>query len=136
MPILTTEERLGQRLAGRYRLDAVLGTGGMGVLYRGFDERQSASVAIKTLKPLDSAESDRVARFLRETRIAAMLRHPNVATMLDSGLDEAGNPFLVLELLEGRSLEQELAERKVLPFGEALELLLPVARALARAHEL
>lgn len=136
MPILTMEERLGGRLAERYRLDAVLGTGGMGVLFQGTDEVTGERVAVKMLKPTDSIDEDRIARFLRETRIAAMLDHPHVARVLDSGSDETGTPFLVMELLEGRSLEQELAERNVLGFPEALAVALPIARALAAAHAL
>jgi serine/threonine protein kinase len=88
------------------------------------------------LKPTDSIDEDRIARFLRETRIAAMLDHPHVARVLDSGSDETGTPFLVMELLEGRSLEQELTERNVLGFQEALSIALPIAGALAAAHAL
>jgi len=75
-----------------------------------------------------------VARFVRETRIATRVRHPNIAVVLDPGCDEGGIPFLVMELLEGRSLAQELEERRVLPIAEALSIALPVAAALAAAH--
>src|SRR5262245_8980505 len=134
MAIPTTEERLGSRLSDRYRLDSVLGSGGMGVLFRATDEATGESVAVKMLKPEESTEPDRVARFRRETRIAATLRHPNIAAFLDSGLEESGSLYLVMELLEGMSLEQLLAEKKVLAFGEALPIVVPIARALAAAH--
>lgn len=134
MPILTPDERIGTLLAGRYRLCAILGTGGMGVLFRAVDEVTKAPVAVKMLKPEHSMNPDRMARFLRETRITAALRHPNVAAVFDSGSDETGAPYLVMELLEGRSLEEELAARHSIPFDEALAIVLPIGEALSAAH--
>jgi serine/threonine-protein kinase len=134
MPILTSEERLGSRIAGRYRLEAILGSGGMGVLFRGIDEATERRVAVKMLKPAHATDTGRVARFLRESRIASTLVHPNIATVLDSGTDETGTLYLVMELLEGCSLEQELAQRGVIPFREAVAIVLPIARALSAAH--
>ncbi|HLK35381.1 MAG TPA: protein kinase [Polyangiaceae bacterium] len=134
MPILTPEEQLGLRVAGRYRLDAILSTGGMGVLFEARDEVTGERVAVKMLKPPYSLERGRVERFLRETRIASELRHPNVATVLDLGEDSASTPYLVMELLEGHSLAKELEARGTLPFAEAVAILLPIADALAAAH--
>src|SRR5689334_19796286 len=134
MPILTPEEWLGQSVASRYRLEAVLSTGGMGVLFEATDALTNASVAVKMLKPAYSLEKDRVARFLRETRIAGELKHPNIASVLEVWHDETGVPFLVMELLRGCSLEEELAARLKLPLGEAIAVALPVMRALAAAH--
>ena len=109
MPILTPEERLGQDVAGRYRLDAVLSTGGMGVLFEATDANTGSPVAVKMLKPAYSLEKDRVARFLRETKIASELRHPNIALVLDVWQDPTGVPFLVMERLRGCSLCHLLA---------------------------
>lgn len=134
MPILTPEERLGQWVAGRYRLDAVLSSGGMGVLFRGTDTATGEAVAAKMLKPAYSVEPDKVARFLRETRIASALRHPNIALVLEVWQDETGVPFLIMELLRGRSLAQELERRGTLPLEEALAIVLPVVKALGAAH--
>jgi serine/threonine protein kinase len=131
---MTPEERLGQRIADRYRLDAILSTGGMGILFEGLDETSDRRVAVKMLKPAYSFEPGWVARFLRETRIAFQLHHPNVATVLDVWADETGVPFLIMELLNGRSLAKELEARGTLPMGEALAIVLPVAHALAAAH--
>lgn len=134
MPILTAEERLGTNLVGRYRLDEVLGTGGMGILFLAVDASSNTRVAVKMLKPEHSANRDRVARFVRETRIAGTLQHPNIARVFDSGTDDTGAPYFVMELLNGRSFEDELAERGAIPYAEAVGILLPIARALAVAH--
>jgi serine/threonine protein kinase len=134
MPILTPEERLGSRIASRYRLDTMLSSGGMGVIFEALDGSTGQRVAIKMLKPAYALEPDRVARFLRETRIAAALRHPNIAAVLEVGEDDSAAPFLVMELLEGRSLSEELEERGVLSIAEALAIAIPVANALAAAH--
>jgi len=134
MAILLPEERLGQRVAGRYRLNAILSAGGMGVLFEGFDEAAGKCVAVKMLKPAYALEQGWVARFLRETRIAVRLRHPNIATVLDVWTDESGIPFLIMELLSGRSLAKELEARGILPVAEALAIAVPVAHALSAAH--
>jgi len=134
MPILTPEERFGQLVAARYRLQEVLSTGGMGVLFRAVDEQSGQHVAVKMLKPVYALEPDRVARFTRETRIAAELRHPNLVAVLDVWTDETGVPFLIMELLEGCSLAQELEVRGKLPFDEAVAIARPIIDALAAAH--
>jgi hypothetical protein len=134
MPILTPEERFGQRVAERYRLLEVLSTGGMGVVFRALDEASGEHVAVKMLKPVYALEPDRVARFMRETRIAAELRHPNLVPVREVGSDESGVPFLIMELLEGRSLAQELDARVTLAFDEALSIVVPIIDALAAAH--
>jgi serine/threonine protein kinase len=134
MPILTPEERLGQSVAGRYRLDTVLSTGGMGVLFEAIDVRTGVSVAVKMLKPAYTLEKDRVARFLRETRIAAELEHPNIASVLEVWQDETGVPFLIMELLRGCTLDEELDARGTLPLSEALDVVVPIARALSASH--
>lgn len=134
MPILTAEERIGQRVGDRYRLNGILSAGGMGVLFEGWDERDGCDVAIKMLKPDYLLEPERVLRFVRETKIAAGLRHPNVARVLDVVVDDVGVPFLVMELLRGHSLQQELEVRHVLPPDAALNIVLPIAEALANAH--
>lgn len=134
MPILTAEERLGTTLVGRYRLDTVLGTGGMGILFLAVDTSSGARVAVKMLRPEHAANRDRVARFVRETKIAGTLQHPNVAKVLDAGVEDTSAPYLVMELLNGRSFEDELTERGTIPYAEALGIVLPIARALSVAH--
>jgi serine/threonine-protein kinase len=136
MPILTPQERIGHVVGGRYRLDALLSTGGMGVLFRAFDCERAAPAAVKMLKPTYALEADRVARFVREAGIARQVTHPHIARTFDAFPDESGVPFFVMELLEGRTLAQELDERSVLPLEETLAIVLPIMRALEAAHAL
>lgn len=136
MPIPTPQERLGQLIDERYRLESLLSTGGMGVLFRGLDVTNGTPVAVKTLKPAFALEPERVARFLRETSIAERVRHPNVARMLGASSDDSGAPFLILELLEGHTLEHELERRGTLPLVDVIAIVLPIMCALEAAHGL
>ncbi|ACZ85416.1 serine/threonine-protein kinase PknD [Streptosporangium roseum] len=101
-------ERAQAVLAGRYRLDELIGRGGTGEVWRGHDLRPGWPVAVKILSPQVTDVSMR-ERFAREARTAARVVHPNVVTVFDVGEHE-GRPFLVMELLTGRDLATELAE--------------------------
>ncbi|MGW2199610.1 protein kinase domain-containing protein, partial [Streptosporangium sp. NPDC001682] len=94
-------------LAGRYRLDELIGRGGTGEVWRGYDLRPGWPVAVKILAP-QVADAAVRERFAREARTAARIVHPNVVTVLDMGEHE-GRPYLVMELLTGRDLAAELA---------------------------
>jgi serine/threonine-protein kinase len=135
MPIFTPLERLGTLLANRYRIDRILAVGGMGVVFAGRDLTMEMPVAVKVLKPHDTLEPARGGRFLQEAQLMVGLRHPHVVQILDFGQDECGAPYLVMELLEGESLESLLARRGTLSQEATLELLLPVLGALARVHD-
>jgi serine/threonine-protein kinase len=120
-------------LAGRYELLAVLGRGGMGVVYRAHDDVLGRVVAIKVL-PADRAEDPVfVARFEREARAAAALNHPNIVAVFDSGRDPETR-FIVMEYVPGASLAQLLRQRGRLPAGEAVEIAVQIASALSAAH--
>ena len=134
MPILTPEERIGQVLAGRYRLESVLGQGGMGFVMGGKHELTGRSVAVKLLLPSYGAEAEIIGRFFQEAKAAASLNHPNVVDVLDMQIDD-GEAFLVLELLDGQPLTDLLEERGKLPPEELFPILMPVMDALAAAHE-
>jgi hypothetical protein len=120
----------GRRL-GPYRLDALIGAGAMGQVYRGFDLRLRREVAVKVL-PADFAEPERVRRLEAEGRAAAAVAHPNVVTVYDAGT-EGGVPYVVSELIEGETL-RSLIDRGPIPRGTALSLGLQLARGLAAAH--
>jgi serine/threonine protein kinase len=123
----------GMLLARRYRLDRPIGTGGMGQVWAAHDTRLGRDVAIK-VQQFDPA-GDEVAfeRFQREAQSTAGLQHPNVVTIFDSGTD--GNmAFLVMELLQGPTLQAYVAERGPLPEREAVALAAAVASGLSAAH--
>src|SRR5687768_8286559 len=104
MPILTAEERVGSLLAGRYKLESILGSGGTSVVYRASHAWTGKSIALKLLKPEHARDRGLVMRFLREARSASTIMHPNVVAIHDMGTDPAGDVYLAMELLEGESL--------------------------------
>jgi serine/threonine-protein kinase len=127
--------RVGEVLGGKYRLDALLGAGGMGEIYRAVNTGLGRTVAIKVMLDEHADNADTVARFLREARAANIVRHPNVVDVLDIAQAEDGTPFIVQELLDGLDLSQYVQERGgKLPPRVAIELLLPVVDAIAFAH--
>ncbi len=120
------------RTIDRYRVIEQLGQGGMGVVYRARDTLLDRFVALKVLPPDRSDDPDRRRRFLQEAKAASALNHPGIVTVHDV-LSVDGQDVLVMELVEGETLESLLARRR-LPPGEALGLAAAVADALARAH--
>jgi len=135
MPILTEEERLGKLIAGRYRLESILGRGGTGVVFAGTHTWTGRRVAVKLLKPEYARDLGLVRRFLQEARTAAGIEHPNVVQVLDMGNEKDGTVYLVLELLVGRPLSRLFEEEPRLSPAEALSILVPIMDALVVAHE-
>ena len=118
---------------GDYEVKSLLGSGGMGEVYRARDSRLGRDVAIKVLPSLFSSDSGRLRRFEQEARAAAALNHPNILAVFQMGTYE-GAPYLVSELLEGETLREpirrgRLAVRKAIDYG------VQIARGLAAAHE-
>src|SRR5262249_4351604 len=126
--------REGELLAGKYRLEAQLGAGGMGEVYRARNELIGRPVAIKILRRVYAHDHGIVTRFLREARAANLVRHPHVVDVLDAGCAEDSAPFMVQELLEGEDLAQYLYHTGRCSVDKALEILLPVMNAVAAAH--
>ncbi len=120
----------GTRL-GRFRITRLIGKGGMGEVYAAVDEDLDREVAVKVLSSAVDIEPHR-RRFLREARLAARLNHPNIASIHEVG-DSDGRRYIVMELLEGKTLRVLLNERRM-GVEEALTIVRDVARALARAH--
>jgi len=126
---MSSEQR---RLAGRYVLEAPIGRGGMGEVWRGTDPVLGRQVAVKTIDLRSLPDESGAARFEREARATAGLSHPNVVTVHDSGV-EGDTAYIVMELLPGPSLADELASGP-LPVDEVVEVGRQVASALDAAH--
>jgi serine/threonine-protein kinase len=124
----------GVVLAGKYRIERVLGQGGMGVVAAAYHLHLEQRVALKLMLPHALASGESVTRFLREARAAARITSEHVARVFDVGTLETGAPYIAMEYLEGSDLSQLLASRGRLPVEEAIEYLLQACEALAEAH--
>ncbi|MEL7059455.1 MAG: serine/threonine-protein kinase [Acidobacteriota bacterium] len=131
------QEDLGQIFLGRYQVTGLVGSGAMGSVFRGWDEKLQRPVAIKTVH-LESAAIDReklVANLRSEASAAARLQQPHVVTIYD--IEEQGeSAFIAMELVEGINLQQYLAQRVRLPPAQVVPLVAALARGLASAHAL
>jgi serine/threonine protein kinase len=121
-------------IAGKYRLVRLIGDGGMGEVWVAQHLVLGVEVAVKLTRPALLGTAAR-ARLVHEARVLARLSHPSIVRVLDSGTSESGFPFMVMELLRGPSLRQTIAARGRLSPQAAARILLPVASALATAHE-
>jgi len=120
-------------LAGRYRIERVLGEGGMATVYLADDPKHDRKVAVKVMRP-ELAATLGADRFLREVQIAAKLNHPNILAMHDSGATD-GLLYYVMPYVEGESLKEKLERDGALAPDEALRLAREVVEALAYAHK-
>src|SRR6476659_3730227 len=105
---------------GRYHVLGLLGSGGMGEVYKAVDPVLDRPVAVKVLRPELSGDPERLSRFLHEARAASALNHPNILTIHEAG-DQDGSRFLVSELVDGESLRQRVA-RGPLTLREVLDI--------------
>ena len=122
---------IGHRIS-HYEVIEQLGRGGMGVVYRASDLKLGREVALKFLPDSFPAMSDVLDRFTREARSAAALNHPHICTIYEIGEHE-GRPFIAMELLEGRTLQDEISGRPM-PIGHSIDLGLQIASALEAAN--
>ena len=121
------------QLVGHYRVLEKIGAGGMGEVFRARDERLGRDVALKLIRPASSDNPDHLRRFEQEARAAAALNHPNILAIFDVGFD-GSIPYIVSELLEGKTLRQRLNEGAI-PVRQATAYGLQVAQGLIAAHE-
>jgi tRNA A-37 threonylcarbamoyl transferase component Bud32 len=124
---------------GRYRIDGLLGRGAMGVVYRAHDPEIDRAVAIKLIRAdlLDGDARDQyLQRFRREAQAAGRCTHPNIVALHDISADVAGNPFLVMEYVEGTSLDRLIALGRRLSAEQAVSMTGQILDALAAAHAL
>lgn len=132
-PVRPDKYAVGDVIAGKYRLERLLGEGGQAWVWQARNLALDACVALKVLRE-DGSNALQIRRLLQEARAAARLGHPAIVRVFDLGEAESGDPFLVMELLEGESLADRLVERgRMSPF-EAVRVLLPIADALVAAH--
>src|ERR1043165_7731905 len=116
---------------GPFKIQSLLGKGGMGEVFSALDTRLDRKVALKILPPDFASDSDRLRRFQSEAKTLASLNHPNILVIHEVGTD--GAPYLVSELLEGRTLRDEL-QGKLLPVRKALDYASQIAHGLTAAH--
>ena len=128
------DAHVGRTLGGRYRLEGVLGEGGMGVVYRATDTTWSRPVAVKLLKAELAADKLMLDRFLNEVRAASSIGSAHVVGALDFGQTPAGTTYFVMELLEGRSLGSVLHAEGALPEARVAAIARQLAAGLAAAH--
>jgi serine/threonine protein kinase len=139
---------VGTLIGGRYRLDAVIGRGGMSTVYKAFDTVLERPVAIKLMHREIATDSDQLERFRREARAVAQLNHPNVVSVIDAGEEPlgedeltggdhgpTGTPYIVLEYVDGETLKSVIRRSGPLEVPQALAYAIEVARALGAAHE-
>ncbi|HEX4341149.1 MAG TPA: serine/threonine-protein kinase [Polyangiaceae bacterium] len=133
MPELIRE---GTVLAGKYRVERLLGQGGMGVVVAARHIQLGELVALKFLLPEMVQQAEVLARFSREARAAVRIKSEHVARVIDVGVLDEGGPYMVMEYLHGRDLGAVLAERGPLPIEEALDYVAQACEAVAEAHAL
>ncbi len=125
---------VGQIVGGKYRLTRLIGEGGMGSVFEATHEYLGSAVALKFLNPELAERPGLIARFLQEARVSASIRSPHVVQVSDVDQTVEGLPYLVMELLEGESLQHRLNREQKLPMGTALEYAAQILNGLEVAH--
>src|SRR5581483_3737987 len=132
-PLLNSLDLTGILLAGRYRAGAKLGEGGMASVYQGVDEVLDRGVAIKTV-PRTNLSDVEVLRFQREARTASTISHPNLVQMLDFGLLDSGQPYMVMELLNGLSLDVLVSSHGPQRMERVFDIIEQIATGMSAVH--
>src|SRR5690349_7998014 len=120
---------------GNYRVTAKLGEGGMGAVYLAEHPSIGRKVAVKMISPAFSNDAEALRRFVREARSTAMLRHPALVDVMDYGVhDKTGSAYIIMEYLEGESLDALLERQGTLPVRRAVDIARQIALGMAAAH--
>lgn len=127
----------GTVLDDKYHLEHKIGSGGFGAVYHALHRGLNRPVAVKVFRPMRGNDSpEGLERFQREGVSASRINHPNAVAVLDCGISTAGIAYLVMELLEGKTLTDELEEKERLTIARSIEILTPVCDVLAEAHRI
>src|SRR5215471_6454111 len=119
---------------GKYDVLDVIGRGGMGVIYKGVDPGIGRIVAIKMMTGAFADDPELLQRFYREAQSAGKLQHPNIVTIYDLGVED-GSPYLVMEFLEGESLDALIRSRRAISLEEKLDIVVQVCEGVGYAHK-
>ncbi|NOZ95768.1 MAG: serine/threonine protein kinase [Acidobacteria bacterium] len=129
------DEMIGKVIGGRFKIERLIGMGGMGAVYEARHLTLPRTLAIKILRPELTRDRGFTERFRREAIAMSRVQHPNVAYITDFGHTDAGAVYLVMEYLEGVGLDQVLAKTRLLPPGRAVAIMAQIADALDVAHQ-
>src|SRR6516165_556368 len=136
LKVVEKDPLVGTHLANRYQILSVIGRGGMGVVYKARQEIMDRLMAIKMLHSHMVAEPESVKRFFREAKTVSQVKHHHVVTLYDFGMSPQGQPFIVMDYLEGKSLKHIVKESGPLTFERADNIFRQVCEGLAAAHVL
>jgi len=125
---------VGSVLGGAYRITRLIGQGGMGAVYEGVQLRLERRVAIKLMARELSANPEAIARFRREAEVTSQIGHPHIVQVFDFGAAPTGEPYLVMEYLEGEDLEKRIQRTGRQPLAAAAHIVKQVASALSATH--
>src|SRR5262245_10982340 len=125
----------GTVLGESYRITRLIGIGGMGAIYEAAHVSGGKRVAVKMMSRELAAHPEALARFRREVKVTTELAHPHIVDVFDFGASPEGEPYLVMEYLDGEDLEQGMERDGPVPLATAVEIIKQVASGLARAHE-
>src|SRR5471030_1100734 len=129
-----SEVQEGDVLAGKFRIERILGQGGMGVVVAATHIQLDERVALKFLLPEALANTDAVARFAREARAAVKIKSEHVVRVSDVGTLESGSPYMVMEYLQGQDLADWVRHSGAMRIPDAVEFVLQACEAIAEAH--
>ena len=124
---------IGSVISGRYVVQAIVGTGGMAVVYRAFDKKKNRIVAIKVLRPEYESDEEFVRRFSREAEAASKVSHENIVNMLDVGID-GDMRYIVMEYVDGQTLKEMIRQRGAIHPDTAIRMTIRILAAVDHAH--
>ncbi|MBJ7353893.1 MAG: serine/threonine protein kinase [Thermoleophilaceae bacterium] len=124
---------IGEIVGDRYKIEEVVGAGGMATVYKAFDQTLERAVAVKVMRREVVKEADQLERFRREARAAAKLSHAHIVTVIDAG-EENGRPYIVFEYVPGETLKQRIKSEGPLPITESVAYAIEIGSALVAAH--